>query len=101
MVEYELSNDPISRIPKNILNDSCKIINSFDIDERNDVTISTCTSKSKERSFLNLSTLLSGETISESRLESDYVAPNSMTNMKYESGQLFLSRMNHNLMCIL
>lgn len=65
-VEYELCNDSMSKIPAEILSEFCEIINEFEIDEKTpELTLLDTRPAQKECSFLNLSTVLTGTSLSE------------------------------------
>lgn len=82
-VNFEICNDSMSRIPYNILNKGCEIVNSLDVQQLVDVTLDdidnckeTLETFAKKRSFLDPSTYIDGETM----LHYDEDIPNSMSN---------------------
>lgn len=85
IVEFEICNDSMAKIPNEILNKGCATVNSFDVhhqlvDVTVDDTKSTHKSSAKIRSFLDPSTAIEEEMESEQILNTYEDTPNSMSN---------------------
>lgn len=85
LVEYELNHNSASKIPNEILPENCQIINNFQLAQpTHEVTLDDLTCSTKNRSFLEATTLVSNTDIFEdvSDINQQMLASNAPNGLK-------------------